>query len=148
MQITTPPYIVQGPRSLYSPIARQNIFACIAVGHPAPRVTWFRDGERVHEDYNVRINATHLSINSFDAVQQGVYQCVVENEAGEAQARSMLTLLLGNSLRAVTNLQCIPLNFTHFLVSFESEIKMVGPCFVFFLRFSLIRALFITMVPV
>lgn len=125
--IATRPHIVEGPRSLRSAIGSKPKMACIAQGHPPPKVTWFRDGDRLHQDSNLRINATHISINSYDASHQGVYQCVVENEAGETQARSMLSLTAGNSLKAVTNVRCLPLNFTYFMVAFEAENKV---CFI------------------
>lgn len=98
--------------------------ACVANGYPEPKVTWYHDGVRVVVDSNVRINATHLFINSYDAIHQGVYQCVVENEAGEAQARSMLSLQASSTLKAVTNIRCLPLNNTYFMVAFDSESKV------------------------
>lgn len=60
--------------------------SCKAKGVPRPTVTWFKDGENLHdthrrfEDYKFRPWKLHIANARVD--DNGNYTCVVENEAG------------------------------------------------------------------
>lgn len=125
MIVATLPTIIDAPRSNRIAIGSTKVkLLCNATGFPPPIISWFRDGIRLQNDSNLRMNATHVLINSFDSVHQGIYQCVAENAAGEEQAVALLSLTGISSLKAVTNVKCFPVNYTVYLVTFDAESKV------------------------
>ncbi|VDO63962.1 unnamed protein product [Heligmosomoides polygyrus] len=65
-------------------------FECASSGLPAPTISWFKNGEAIiASDYFV-IEPTRLRILGLVKADQGVYQCIAENEAGSDQASAQL----------------------------------------------------------
>ncbi|PIO77033.1 immunoglobulin I-set domain protein [Teladorsagia circumcincta] len=63
---------------------------CASSGRPMPTISWFKNGEAIiASDYFV-IEPTRLRILGLVKADQGVYQCIAENEAGSDQAVAQL----------------------------------------------------------
>ncbi|KAK6017525.1 immunoglobulin I-set domain protein, partial [Ostertagia ostertagi] len=63
---------------------------CASSGRPMPTISWFKNGEAIiASDYFV-IEPTRLRILGLVKADQGVYQCIAENEAGSDQAIAQL----------------------------------------------------------
>ncbi|RCN32607.1 fibronectin type III domain protein [Ancylostoma caninum] len=65
-------------------------FECLSTGSPAPTLSWFKNGEAIiASDYFV-VEPTKLRILGLVKADQGVYQCIADNEAGSDQASAQL----------------------------------------------------------
>ena len=69
-------------------------FECTVVADPPPSITWFRNGaalatSRKHE---ILRGEEALIVRDVGARDQGVYECVATNAAGEARASATLTV--------------------------------------------------------
>ncbi|XGW22586.1 hypothetical protein V3C99_005086 [Haemonchus contortus] len=88
--------IVAVPRLTVRPQSKVGIettdieMECSSSGSPSPTISWFKNGEAIiTSDYFV-IEPTRLRILGLVKADQGVYQCVAENEAGSDQAVAQL----------------------------------------------------------
>uniref|UniRef100_A0A0N4W6J0 Down syndrome cell adhesion molecule-like protein Dscam2 n=1 Tax=Haemonchus placei TaxID=6290 RepID=A0A0N4W6J0_HAEPC len=88
--------IVAAPRLTVRPQSKVGIettdieMECASSGSPVPTISWFKNGEAIiTSDYFV-IESTRLRILGLVKADQGVYQCVAENEAGSDQAVAQL----------------------------------------------------------
>ncbi|KIH53115.1 fibronectin type III domain protein, partial [Ancylostoma duodenale] len=60
-------------------------FECLSTGSPTPTLSWFKNGEAIiASDYFV-VEPTRLRILGLVKADQGVYQCIADNEAGSDQ---------------------------------------------------------------
>lgn len=123
---TRRPQFTYTPPSEALAIGRRVRRNCTAIGSPVPTVAWYHDGHPIRNSSVVRVNGAALQIESFDQSHQGVYQCVAENEAGEAVSALALTLATETSLRPLRNVTCYPFNATAYLIGFESASKIDG----------------------
>jgi len=70
---------------------REVLFRCLATGQPTPTITWRKDGDRLQEDQRhfMSKEGTLKIINPlFD--DEGNYECVAENSAGEIVSKAAL----------------------------------------------------------
>ncbi|XP_069689011.1 hemicentin-1-like isoform X2 [Periplaneta americana] len=60
---------------------------CKSEGHPPPKINWFKDGKRIHNDSTVefRDNNQTLVIKDVKEEDKGVYRCVVWNNITEME---------------------------------------------------------------
>ncbi|XP_055771752.1 netrin receptor DCC-like [Salvelinus fontinalis] len=66
---------------------------CAVTGNPPPTVRWMKNGEEViPSDYFQIVDGSNLQILGLVKSDEGFYQCVAENEAGNAQAMAQLIL--------------------------------------------------------
>uniref|UniRef100_A0AAZ3PVJ6 Netrin receptor DCC n=1 Tax=Oncorhynchus tshawytscha TaxID=74940 RepID=A0AAZ3PVJ6_ONCTS len=66
---------------------------CAVTGNPPPTVHWMKNGEEViPSDYFQIVDGSNLQILGLVKSDEGFYQCVAENEAGNAQAMAQLIL--------------------------------------------------------
>ncbi|XP_028321428.1 cell adhesion molecule-related/down-regulated by oncogenes [Gouania willdenowi] len=66
-------------------------FTCEATGNPAPRVTWLFNANRVNPSQRFQISGSSLVIADVTRRDEGVYQCLLDNESGSAQSYGTLT---------------------------------------------------------
>ncbi|XP_069801575.1 brother of CDO isoform X2 [Dendropsophus ebraccatus] len=65
-------------------------FTCNVKGNPQPSVVWLRNTVPLLPSSRHRISKRILKVNTVGPEDDGIYQCVVENEVGSAQALTFL----------------------------------------------------------
>ncbi|KAL5285204.1 PRTG.2 family protein [Megaselia abdita] len=99
---------------------------CEATGAPKPKITWFRNGQLLSNNYTMEINESSLLIQSFDINDEGIYQCFAQNSAGETQSLGELRLTenmkqkLDTLPKPLMNLKCSPIDIGAVNISFEA----------------------------
>ena len=70
---------------------REVAFKCLATGEPTPTITWRKDGERLRKGrrYIISREGT-LSIIDPRPEDQGQYECLAQNTAGEVASEAKL----------------------------------------------------------
>lgn len=98
LRVIAEPVILKLPQSVASPSSQTARFECLAEGHPPPLVRWFRDGSPVSLTgrFSVKGDDQTLVISQSVSSDSGVYQCLVENEAGSATAAARLLISAAN----------------------------------------------------
>lgn len=74
-------------------LGKRLVLPCVAVGTPAPRVSWLRNARPLSDRSRgrlVQLDDGSLEIETLVAEDAGVYQCVASNELGEATATTWL----------------------------------------------------------
>ena len=66
-------------------------YTCEYVGTMAD-IDWFFNGQPIHDDSGVSINDNTLTIASPQVSNSGIYQCIVSNDFGDAQAAWLLEI--------------------------------------------------------
>jgi len=67
---------------------------CLVTGHPAPRVTWTKDGLNMSTvDYRMRLGGQRLDITGAVLSDAGLYSCVASNAAGQSRRDYQLSVL-------------------------------------------------------
>nr|XP_056721989.1 protogenin [Euleptes europaea] len=92
--VLAPPSFVEWPESLTRPRAGTARFACQAEGIPAPRVTWLKNGRKIHSNGRIKMYNSKLVINQIIPEDDAIYQCLAENSQGSLLARARLTVVL------------------------------------------------------
>lgn len=90
--------MIQSPRNDSILTNRSYHLTCTVTGAPFPEVTWIKDG--VELNYTSRIytslyNAS-LTITNVELTDDGVYQCVVDNERGTDSSLEATLVVQGN----------------------------------------------------
>ncbi|XP_055255516.1 hemicentin-2 isoform X3 [Moschus berezovskii] len=97
--VYVPPQIA-GPPEPYAEVSvvqdEEASLECNATGKPAPRVTWERDGWPVGAEPGLRLqnHGQSLHVERAQPAHAGRYSCVAENEAGRAERRFSLSVLV------------------------------------------------------
>lgn len=73
-------------------------FTCSADGYPAPTYTWQREGQVLPSGGRVDVNGGYISFRNLRPSDEGQYECVASNLAGEDTARIRLAYI-GERLR-------------------------------------------------
>ncbi|KAM8976940.1 brother of CDO [Pelodytes ibericus] len=68
-------------------------FVCEVRGNPQPSVVWLRNAVPVLPSSRHRISRKLLRVNNVGPGDDGIYQCMAENEVGSAQASTLLTTI-------------------------------------------------------
>lgn len=82
------PRIQPGPSLLKALIGQTVVLPCVVQGEPSPEVTWFHNGLPVGVKNVVPLRIPQASLND-----QGTYQCVARNNAGEEMSEIKLEIL-------------------------------------------------------
>uniref|UniRef100_A0A8C7CF83 Contactin-3 n=1 Tax=Oncorhynchus kisutch TaxID=8019 RepID=A0A8C7CF83_ONCKI len=93
LSVLVPPQFLNYPTNTYSYESTDMELECAVTGNPPPTVHWMKNGEEViPSDYFQIVDGSNLQILGLVKSDEGFYQCVAENEAGNAQAMAQLIL--------------------------------------------------------
>uniref|UniRef100_A0A3Q2TL59 Protogenin n=1 Tax=Fundulus heteroclitus TaxID=8078 RepID=A0A3Q2TL59_FUNHE len=92
--VLAPPSFVEWPESLTRPRAGTARFVCQADGAPAPQITWFKNGEKVHSNGRIKMYHSKLVINQIILEDDAIYQCQAENALGSVLAMARLVVVM------------------------------------------------------
>ncbi|KAI2665123.1 Netrin receptor DCC [Labeo rohita] len=98
--ILVPPQFLNYPSNTYAYESTDIEMECAVTGNPQPTVRWVKNGEAViPSDYFQIVDGGHLQILGLVRSDEGFYQCIAENEAGNSQAMAQLILLQLGKIR-------------------------------------------------
>ncbi|XP_035507932.1 protogenin A [Morone saxatilis] len=92
--VLAPPSLVEWPESLTRPRAGTARFVCHAEGVPTPRITWLKNGEKVHSNGRIKMYNSKLVINQIIPEDDAIYQCQAENEQGSVLSMARLIVVM------------------------------------------------------
>uniref|UniRef100_A0A8K9WU68 Neogenin n=1 Tax=Oncorhynchus mykiss TaxID=8022 RepID=A0A8K9WU68_ONCMY len=82
------------PANIYAHESMDIMFQCEVTGSPAPTVKWVKNGDAViPSDYFKIINEHNLQVLGLVKSDEGFYQCLAENDAGNMQSSAQLIIL-------------------------------------------------------
>ncbi|XP_059393315.1 neogenin 1a isoform X9 [Carassius carassius] len=88
------PQFLKKPASIYAHEATDIFFECEVVGSPAPTIKWVKNGDAViPSDYFKITKEQNLQVLGLVKSDEGFYQCLAENDAGNVQAGAQLIIL-------------------------------------------------------
>ncbi|XP_012507177.1 PREDICTED: netrin receptor DCC [Propithecus coquereli] len=91
LTVLVPPWFLNHPSNLYAYESMDIEFECAVSGKPVPTVNWMKNGDVViPSDYFQIVGGSNLRILGVVKSDEGFYQCVAENEAGNAQTSAQL----------------------------------------------------------
>uniref|UniRef100_A0A3Q3N6S3 Protogenin n=1 Tax=Mastacembelus armatus TaxID=205130 RepID=A0A3Q3N6S3_9TELE len=99
--VLAPPSFVEWPESLTRPRAGTARFVCQAEGVPTPRITWLKNGEKVHSNGRIKMYNSKLVINQIIPEDDAIYQCQAENEQGSVLSMARLIVVMSEDRPSV-----------------------------------------------
>uniref|UniRef100_A0A3Q2VYP4 Neogenin 1b n=1 Tax=Haplochromis burtoni TaxID=8153 RepID=A0A3Q2VYP4_HAPBU len=94
LAVQVSPQFVKRPANIYAHESMDIIFECDVSGSPAPTVKWVKNGDAViPSDYFKIIEDHNLQILGLVKSDEGFYQCLAENDAGNIQSSAQLIIL-------------------------------------------------------
>uniref|UniRef100_A0A671UGL3 Neogenin 1b n=1 Tax=Sparus aurata TaxID=8175 RepID=A0A671UGL3_SPAAU len=94
LTIQVPPQFVKRPANIYAHESMDIVFECEVSGSPAPTVKWVKNGDAViPSDYFKIIKEHNLQVLGLVKSDEGFYQCLAENDAGNIQSSAQLIIL-------------------------------------------------------
>uniref|UniRef100_A0A8C1STH0 Neogenin 1 n=1 Tax=Cyprinus carpio TaxID=7962 RepID=A0A8C1STH0_CYPCA len=92
LTVHVPPRFLTRPSNTYAQESMDIIFECDVTGSPPPTVKWMKDGDTVipSDYFRMQHNLQVLGLVKSD---EGFYQCLAENDAGNVQASAQLIIL-------------------------------------------------------
>uniref|UniRef100_UPI0037E9232F neogenin 1a n=1 Tax=Semicossyphus pulcher TaxID=241346 RepID=UPI0037E9232F len=94
LTLQVPPQFVKRPANIYAHESMDIVFECEVSGSPAPTVKWVKNGDAViPSDYFKIIKEHNLQVLGLVKSDEGFYQCLAENDAGNIQSSAQLIIL-------------------------------------------------------
>ncbi|XP_074521818.1 neogenin 1a isoform X3 [Halichoeres trimaculatus] len=94
LTLQVPPQFVKRPSNIYAHESMDIVFECEVSGSPAPTVKWVKNGDAViPSDYFKIIKEHNLQVLGLVKSDEGFYQCLAENDAGNIQSSAQLIIL-------------------------------------------------------
>lgn len=90
VQVFEPPEVNMESSQQFVTWGQSAKFTCNVGGNPQPSVVWLRNAETLLPSSKHKISRKILRVNSVGPEDDGIYQCVAENEVGSAQALTFL----------------------------------------------------------
>uniref|UniRef100_A0AAQ4R1G3 Neogenin 1b n=1 Tax=Gasterosteus aculeatus aculeatus TaxID=481459 RepID=A0AAQ4R1G3_GASAC len=91
LTMQVPPRFVKRPDNIYAYESMDIVFECEVSGSPAPTVKWVKNGDAViPSDYFKIIKEHNLQVLGLVKSDEGFYQCLAENDAGNIQSSAQL----------------------------------------------------------
>uniref|UniRef100_A0A182P6L8 Ig-like domain-containing protein n=1 Tax=Anopheles epiroticus TaxID=199890 RepID=A0A182P6L8_9DIPT len=120
--VLVPPAIVSKIASYTSSVVASMTFNCTVTGNPMPTAIWYKNGRELSSNYIVHLNYPMLQINTLDPEDEGLYQCMAKNEAGEISASSYLTIRdrqkYRHKAKRLDGIRCFPVDTTSLYLTF------------------------------
>ncbi|XP_068830627.1 brother of CDO isoform X2 [Capricornis sumatraensis] len=100
VQVFEPPEVTMELSQLVIPWGQSAKLTCEVRGNPPPSVLWLRNAVPLTSSQRLRLSRRALRVVSMGPEDEGVYQCMAENEVGSAHAVVQLkTTRPGTTLR-------------------------------------------------
>ncbi|XP_061743515.1 neogenin 1a isoform X2 [Nerophis ophidion] len=94
LTVQVPPQYAKRPANIYAHESMDIVFECEVSGSPAPTVKWVKNGDAViPSDYFKIIKEHNLQVLGLVKSDEGFYQCLAENDAGNIQSSAQLIIL-------------------------------------------------------
>nr|XP_023693958.1 neogenin-like isoform X4 [Paramormyrops kingsleyae] len=94
LRVRVSPRFLKTPSSIYAYESMDIDFQCDVTGSPPPTVKWVKNGDAIIPgDYFKIINEHDLLILGLVKSDEGFYQCLAENDAGNIQSNAQLIIL-------------------------------------------------------
>ncbi|KAG7473320.1 hypothetical protein MATL_G00094480 [Megalops atlanticus] len=94
LTVQVPPQFLKKPANIHAHESRDIIFECEVTGSPPPTVKWVKNGDAViPSDYFKIMKEHNLQVLGLVKSDEGFYQCLAENDAGNIQASAQLIIL-------------------------------------------------------
>ncbi|KAM4634159.1 netrin receptor DCC [Polymixia lowei] len=93
LSVLVPPQFLNYPTNTFAYESTDIELECAVTGNPVPSVRWMKNGEEViPSDYFQIVDGSNLQILGLVKSDEGFYQCIAENTAGNTQAMAQLLL--------------------------------------------------------
>ncbi|XP_039579025.1 neogenin isoform X7 [Passer montanus] len=94
LAVQVPPTFLRRPANIYAHESMDIVFECEVTGKPPPTVKWVKNGDVViPSDYFKIVKEHNLQVLGLVKSDEGFYQCIAENDVGNAQAGAQLIIL-------------------------------------------------------
>ncbi|XP_067871747.1 neogenin 1a isoform X3 [Heterodontus francisci] len=94
LSVQAPPRFLKRPVNIYAHESMDIVFECEVTGNPMPTVKWIKNGDMViPSDYFKIVNERNLQVLGLVKSDEGLYQCVAENDVGNERASAQLIIL-------------------------------------------------------
>ncbi|KAM8782072.1 neogenin isoform 9-T9 [Rhynchonycteris naso] len=94
LTVQAQPEFLKKPANIYAHESMDIVFECEVTGKPAPAVKWVKNGDMViPSDYFKIVKEHNLQVLGLVKSDEGFYQCIAENDVGNAQAAAQLIIL-------------------------------------------------------
>uniref|UniRef100_A0A158PQE6 Neogenin-like protein n=1 Tax=Brugia pahangi TaxID=6280 RepID=A0A158PQE6_BRUPA len=123
VQVKVAPKIISEPNNVVAQETMDVEFNCEASGEPGPSISWYKNGEAIIASEYFVIEATRLRVLGLVRNDQGVYQCIAENDAGSVQSNAQLIVDSSEELLQLYALKFYSMNET---TSISEEIMNVN----------------------
>ncbi|XP_058467789.1 protogenin [Malaya genurostris] len=134
--IIEPPRFLNNMSSYTSSVVASMSFNCSVSGNPQPKITWFKNGREIKNSYIIHYNYPMLRIHTIDPEDEGLYQCIAKNEAGESSVSMYLSIRDKDKYRRISkrpeSIQCYPLDTSSLYVRFERSVQHVNTEYVMY----------------
>ncbi|XP_075711326.1 protogenin [Rhinoderma darwinii] len=118
--VLAPPSFIERPDSLTRPRAGTARFLCQAEGIPTPKITWLKNGRKMHSNGRTKMYSSKLVINQIIPEDDAVYQCNAENSQGSVMSRARLTVVMSEDRpSAPRNLRAETMSSSAIILSWE-----------------------------
>ncbi|XP_027408961.1 neogenin isoform X2 [Bos indicus x Bos taurus] len=94
LTVQAQPEFLKQPTNIYAHESMDIVFECEVTGKPTPTVKWVKNGDMViPSDYFKIVKEHNLQVLGLVKSDEGFYQCIAENDVGNAQAGAQLIIL-------------------------------------------------------
>ncbi|CAK7301276.1 Neogenin (Fragment) [Vulpes lagopus] len=94
LTVQAQPEFLKQPTNIYAHESMDIVFECEVTGKPTPTVKWIKNGDMViPSDYFKIVKEHNLQVLGLVKSDEGFYQCIAENDVGNAQAGAQLIIL-------------------------------------------------------
>ncbi|KAM6094720.1 brother of CDO isoform 7-T7 [Chlamydotis macqueenii] len=90
LRVRQPPEVTMELSQQIIPWGQSAKFTCEVRGNPQPSVMWLRNAVPLSASHRLRLSRRALRLVSVGPEDDGIYQCMAENEVGSAQAMVQL----------------------------------------------------------
>uniref|UniRef100_A0A4W3GF85 Immunoglobulin superfamily DCC subclass member 3 n=1 Tax=Callorhinchus milii TaxID=7868 RepID=A0A4W3GF85_CALMI len=121
LTVLAPPAFVEWPESLTRPRAGTARFMCQAEGIPTPKISWLKNGEKIHSNGRIKVQySSKLVINQIIPEDDAIYQCLAENPQGSVLSVARLIVIMSEDRpSAPRNIRAETVSSSGILLSWE-----------------------------